>query len=354
MKAKDLQEFKNLKIEIKPKYHFWFWVIYFLLNALRWGAYFNDYAYSFKSNIIEFSLHIPLVYLNLFFLVPRYVLKPHYLKYGFALLFSLFVVYLLKTGLTYYVISENIWPEANREYRPFELNHILAVCIGELYVVSMASSIYFVLTWLKEKERNRALSESQFKIKLKYLKNQIQPHFFFNTLNNLYSLSLASSEKVPMVILKLSKLMEYVLYEINGIQYVSLLKEIDYMQNYIEIEKLRFENVVVTFNIHSNIDHVKVPPLLFISLIENSFKHGGQNNKNRRIKMNIEVLNNSLLHFEILNNFVPSQDFNPRKGIGLQNTKKRLKLLYKNKFSLEQDVKLNYFIVRLKIPIYEN
>ena len=137
---------------------------------MRWGAYFNDYEYSLKSNLIEFTLHIPLVYFNLFFLVPRYVLTFKYYK---------------------------------------------------------------------------------------------------------YALSLESSDKVPNVIIKLSKLMEYVLYDVKGTKFVPLIKEIDSVQNYIEIEKLRFENVEVTTTIESNIDEVKVPPLLFISLITNAFKHGG-------------------------------------------------------------------------------
>lgn len=346
-----MNEIKKLKFDIKLQNHFWFWGLYFLLNFLRWGAYFNDYEYSFKSNLIEFALHIPLVYFNLFVLVPRYVLKSKYYKYTFALLLSLVTVYLLKTGLTYYIISENIWPEANREYKPFEINHIVAVCIGELYVLAMASSVYLTLTWLKERDRNRALRENQFKTKLKYLKNQIQPHFFFNTLNNLYALSLESSDKVPDVIIKLSKLMEYVLYDVQGTKFVPLIKEIDYIQNYIEIEKLRFENVEVAINLESNIDEVKVPPLLFISLIENAFKHGGLNNDKLKIKINCKIVDDSLL-FEIINNFVLSQSFKNPKGIGLTNTKKRLKLIFKNNYSLEHKVKFNYYIIHLQIPIY--
>ncbi len=340
-----------MKFDIKLQNHFWFWGVYFLLNFLRWGAYFNDYDYSFKSNLIEFTLHIPLVYFNLFVLVPRYVLTSKYYKYTFGLLLSLLAVYLLKTGMTYYIISENIWPEANREYKPFEFNHIVAVCIGELYVLAMASSVYLTLTWLKERDRNRALKEEQFKTKLKYLKNQIQPHFFFNTLNNLYALSLESSDKVPDVIIKLSKLMEYVLYDIEGTKFVPLIKEIDYIQNYIEIEKLRFENIEVTINIESNIDEVKVPPLLFISLLENAFKHGGFNNNNLKIKINCKIVNGAL-HFEIINNFVLSQSFKSPKGIGLINTKKRLKLIFKNDYSLEHQVKFNYYIINLQIPIH--
>ena len=168
-----MSKIKNINFNIKLQYHLWFWGIYFLLNFLRWGAYFNDYTYSLKSNIIEFSLHIPLVYFNLFVLIPRYLLNSKYVKYIIGLIISIGVVYVLKTGLTYYIISENIWPEANREYHPFEMNHILAVFIGELYVLAMASSVYLTLTWLRERDRNKSLIESQYKIKLKYLKNQI-------------------------------------------------------------------------------------------------------------------------------------------------------------------------------------
>lgn len=341
---------KEMKFDIKIKNHVWFWGLYFLLNSLRWGAYFNDYSYSFKSNLVEFALHIPLVYFNLFVLVPKYVLQSKHLKYTLALIISLGVVYILKTELTYFLISKDVWPEANRDYKPFEINHILAVCIGELYVLAMASSIYLTLTWLKERDRNRLLKENQYKIKLKYLKTQIQPHFFFNTLNNLYSLSLDSSDKVPEVIIKLSKLMEYVLYDIEGSKSVPLISEIEYMQNYIEIEKLRYENVDVRINIESNIEDVTIPPLLFISLIENAFKHGGANNKDFKIKINIKITPQNQLHFEIINNFVLSRPQKNNKGIGLSNTKKRLKLIYKNKYSLEHRVKFNYYIVHIQIP----
>ncbi|MFE3849244.1 sensor histidine kinase [Flavobacterium sp. LB3P45] len=343
---------KEIKFDIRHQNHFWFWGLFFLMNFLRWGAYFNDYTYSLKSNILEFSLHIPLVYFNLYFLIPRYVLTSKYFKYSVGLLLSLMVVYLLKTELTYYIISEDIWPEANREYKPFELNHIVAVCIGEIYVLAIASSVYLTLIWLKERERNRAIKENQSKIELKYLKNQIQPHFFFNTLNNLYALSLESSDKVPDVIIKLSKLMEYVLYDIEGTKFVPLINEINYIQNYIEIEKLRFENVEVAINIDSNIDEIKVPPLLFISLVENAFKHGGINNGNLKIKINCKVINGTLLSFEILNNFVLSQHTKTKKGIGLINTKKRLKLIFKNQYTFEHKIKFNYYIISLQIPIH--
>lgn len=346
-----MSKIENIKFNIKLQYHLWFWGVYFLLNFLRWGAYFNDYQYSLKSNLIEFSLHIPLVYFNLLVLIPKYLLNSKYLKYIVGLIISIGVVYILKTGLTFYIISENIWPEANREYYPFEINHILAVFIGELYVLAMATSVYLTLTWLRERDRNRALVENQYKIKLKYLKNQIQPHFFFNTLNNLYALSLESSEKVPDVIIKLSKLMEYVLYDFEGGKSVPLLKEIDYIQNYVEIEKLRFQNVDVNVNLESNMEDITIPPLLFITLVENAFKHGGINNEMLKIKMNLKIIDQKFLNFEIINNFVISQPNKQKSGIGLKNIKERLKLIYKNDYTLSKQIKFNYYIVRLQIPL---
>ncbi len=344
-----MPKLKTITFDTKLQHHIWFWVIFFLINFLRWGAYFDDYLYSLKSNLLEFSLHIPLVYFNTFILIPRYIMTSKYFKYMFVLLASLALVYFIRTELTYYFITKNVYPEANRQYMPYELNHIVAVVIGEIYVLAIASAAFFTLTWLKERERNLIMRNNQSKRKLKYLKNQIQPHFFFNTLNNLYALSLESSNKVPDVIIKLSRLMEYVLYDVKGTKFVPLIKEIEYIQNYIEIERLRFENVEVAINLESNIEDINVPPLLFISLIENAFKHGGLNNKKLKIKINCKIVNDKL-HFEILNNFVFSRNKKTKKGIGLINTKKRLKLIFQNNFKLEQKLKFNYYIIRLQIP----
>lgn len=345
---------KFIKFDIRPKHHVLFWIIYFSLNFLRWGAYFNDYVYSFKSNLLEFSLHIPFVYFNLFVLIPAFLLKSKYKTYVFALLGCLAIIYLLKTGLTYVLITKYIWPEANREYHPFDINHIVAVVIGELYVLAMASSVYLTLKWLRERERNRALAEEQLKMKVKNLEIQIQPHFFFNTLNNLYSLSLSKSNLVPNTIIKLSKLMKYVLYDIKDNEAVPLIKEFDYIQNYIDIEKLRFKNIEVTTNINADIDKIMVPPMIFINFIENSLKHGG-NKEELRIKINCSIQNERYLIFEVINNFVNSQHHKTSGGIGIKNVVNRLSLLYHNDFEFKQRSKFNYYIIELKMPIkYEN
>ena len=119
------------------------------------------------------------------------------------------------------------------------------------------------------------------------------------------------------------------------------------MQNLITLEKLRYgDRLDVDFNISGPVKEFKIPPLLMLPFLENAFKHGGLNNRDLKIKINCKVIDNKTLDFEILNNFVISQNHNPKRGIGLVNTKKRLKLIYRNNFSLKQKTKLNFYIIR--------
>lgn len=342
--------YKDYTSQIKLSYHLYFWGIYFLMNFIRWGAYFNHYSYSFKSNLLEFIIHIPLAYFNINFLIPKLILNKKYFQYIIYLLLALFVAYAIRASLTFYLISTNIWPESAVQYKPYSFNYIVAVIIGELYVLAIVSSVYLTTVWIGERNKNKSLVETQLKMKLDFLKLQIQPHFFFNTLNNLYSLSLSSSSKVPDVIIKLSNLMEYVLYEVNGVEKVSLLKEIEYINNYVEIEKLRFSNLVSIITIGLNIEEIKIPPLLLISFVENAFKHGGNRNPNLIIKINIEKKEDKL-HFQIINNFIAIENSKVKEGIGLQNTKNRLSLLFDSDYVLEEKIKFNYYIIQLQIPI---
>lgn len=341
---------KTQNFGFKLKHHIIFWLVYFMLNVIRWGAYYDDYSYSLKSNLIEFSLHITFVYLNIFVLIPKYILKSRYINYILIIIICLGLIYTIKTSLIYTLISKNILPEANLRYRPFGINHIISEFVGELYVLALVSSIYLTLNWLKEREKNKSLNEIQLKMKLKNLENQIQPHFFFNTLNNLYSLSISKSDLVPSTIIRISKLMKFVLYDIKDNSYIPLEKEFEYIQNYIDIQKLRFENIEVITNINSNIEGIQVPPMIFITFVENAFKHGGYHGI-LKIKINCEVVENNYLIFEIINNFEHSQIDTFQKGIGIENIMNRLKLLYHNDYEFFHNTKLNYYIIKLKIPV---
>ena len=184
--------------------------------------------------------------------------------------------------------------------------------------------VYEQWKWLKNLQVEKTNAE------LALLKAQINPHFFFNTLNNLYSLTVNHSEKAPKVILKLSEMMRYTIYEGKN-ETVSLKKEIDYLQNYIDLHKIRYQKKVdINFSHKILSEKDTVTPLLFIILLENAFKHGVETQSdNAFIKMHLESDDKAII-FTIENNF-DAAEIPEENGIGLENLKHRLKLIYPNK-----------------------
>ena len=167
---------------------------------------------------------------------------------------------------------------------------------------------------------------------LAFLKSQINPHFLFNSLNNIYSLAYQKSEKTPEAILKLSEIMRYMLYESNENK-VPLLEEIRYLKNYIELQKLRFKDkAYINFEVDEDIQDQKITPLILISFVENAFKHGVATDKENPITIVLNVSTNKLF-FQVLNR-KNTQNKDETGGIGLQNVKRRLDLLYKGQYRL--------------------
>ena len=345
--------FKNTSSFIPIKYHVLFWTGYFTFNVIRWGSYFSDYWYSLKSNLVEFPLHIILVYINVYFLIPKFILTKKYITYITLFLGFLFVLYSVRTGLNYVLVTENIWPEAESQQKAFTFNHIIAVTLGEIYVVALATAIKLTVDWIYERKRNEDLQKIQLKTELNFLKSQIQPHFFFNTLNNLYALTLEKSDVAPEVVLKLSNIMHYVLYEVKE-PLIGLLDSIKYIQNYLDLERLRYgDKIISTLEIIGEIEDVKVPPLLFLPFIENSFKHGVRNLEHSKVNITFENIDNKLLNFTVENTIDEQQNaINAGSpGIGNQNVRRRLELLFKNNFELKTYIVNGNYCVQLKMPI---
>ncbi len=325
--------------------------MYFTFNVIRWGSYFDDYWYSLKSNLVEFPIHIIVVYINVYYLIPKFILRKKYRAYISSVLLMLILVYLVRTGLNYLLVTREIWPEAEQAGRFFERNHVIAVILGELYVLGFVTAIKLLIDWPIELTRNEDLAKLQLSTELKFLRTQVQPHFFFNTLNNLYALTLKKSDDAPRLVIKLSDLMQYVLYEVNSSK-ASLLQEINHINNYIDIEHLRFKDRVETeLDITGDIEDVEVPPLLFLSFIENCFKHGLKENDKIKINMSFEIVNKKYLKFTLSNNFNPNLNQENKHGIGIANTKRRLKLLFARDFILETTIQDNTYYLFLKIPV---
>jgi len=339
------------KNTIPVKYHILFWLCYFTFNVVRWGSYFDDYTYSIKSNIVEFAIHIIIVYGNIFYLIPRLILRKRYKTYIASMVLILAMVYMIRTGLNFRYVTSEIYPEAYYPGKFFKFNYVLEVVLGEIYVITFVTSIKLMVDWFIEKKRNENLAKLQLSTELKFLRSQIQPHFFFNTLNNLYALTLEKSDDAPRLVIKLSDLMQYVLYEVDSSQ-APLLDEINHLNNYIDIEHIRFKGRIESeMDITGDIEDILVPPLLFLSFIENCFKHGLKENDKIKISMSFEVVTGGYLEFKLSNTFNPDINKENKHGIGIVNTERRLKLLFANNFVFETKIQENTYIIYLKIPV---
>ena len=330
-----------------------FWIGYFTFNTIRWGSFYSDYAYSFKSNLIEFPFHIALSYIFIFYLLPK-LFNGKVIDFFTLLVISLGIALVLKFLVAYYFTSGDVMPEYAGITSTLNLAYATSYLLGQIYVIGFVTAIKLAIDWIKQKEYLTETNEMLLENELKYLRSQIQPHFFFNTLNNLYSLTIDKSDKAPDLILKLSDLMKYFLYE-TGKEFQTLENEISHIKDYIEIEKLRYdENLKVNFNINIKTKKVIVKPLILIPLVENAFKHGARNSKkNGYITIDLNATSN-LLDFRIENSFEkPTKKIKAQiGGIGLTNLKKRLDLNYgPDFFNLDIIKEKNKYIAHLKIKL---
>ena len=341
------------KKKIPINYHIIFWVGYFLLNVLRWGSYYNDFYYSFRSNLVEFPIHIILSYFHAYYLIPKLVAKKKYVSYLLQLISALTLMYFVKTIFTYYFINEDVWPEAVDTAKSSVALHYATVVLGELYVIGITTAIKLTNDWVDSKNRNQKLTRLNLETEVKYLRAQIQPHFFFNTLNNLYALTLEKSDKAPEVVLKLSELMQYVLYEGKN-DTISLTKELKYIESYLELEKLRYgDRVKYNLEISGNIENVNIPPLLLLPFIENCFKHGvGADNSDIKIDIGFDTSGGNLI-FTVVNPIPENVDVRFRQedeGIGIANVRKRLKLNFGEDCLLKTESDNKEYSVKLEMP----
>ncbi|WP_108424593.1 sensor histidine kinase [Flagellimonas amoyensis] len=340
--------------KITPLHHVLFWVIYFAFNFLRWGSYFNDYLYSLKSNLLGFPIHITLTYFTIYYLVPKFIFKRQFVAFVVALFTSIFILVVIKYLLTFFLISYNVWPEGP-ETHSLTFNYTVVMMLGELYVITFVSSFKLTIDWLRETGRVAKLEKEQLETELRLLRAQISPHFFFNTLNNIYALSLEKSDKTPDTIIKLSDLMRYVLYETRD-KDQSLKKELVFIQNYLDLEKIRYnENLDLKFEVTGDPKGKKIAPLLLVQFIENAFKHGA-NKSIGKVKIDIgATIEEKFLYFRISNTKPKHQEPPSKKqsgGIGLSNVEKRLKLRYgEDEYRLDIFDEPDEYIVNLKLKL---
>ena len=227
--------------------------------------------------------------------------------------------------------------------------------ILSLLVVGVSTAIKMVSQWLNEESKRKDLEKEQLKTELALLRHQVSPHFFMNTLNNIHALIDINTEDAKNTIIELSTMMRYLLYDTAHGQ-TSLKKEIAFIESYITLMKLRFpEHVTVTLDVPENIQDIEIPPMLFISFLENAFKHGVSYKAESYVMFRIEQIGKQL-KCQIKNskhsgNESVDQSYS---GIGMANIKKSLKLLFGNTYTLNINENEKEFEVQLTIPVYDN
>lgn len=221
-----------------------------------------------------------------------------------------------------------------------------------LLVVAAGSTLRILTRWIKEEERRKDIEKIQLRTELELLRHQVNPHFLMNTLNNIHALMDFDVDKSKDAIIRLSTLMRYLLYDSTKGK-TSLLKELDFIKSYIMLMQLRYSDKVdIRTEIPDSLTDTEIPSMLFISFIENAFKHGVSYQRNSFVYFRIGIIENSL--FCIIQNSKHQKTANERSkysGIGMNNVKRSLELIYQNNFSLEINDNESTYEVRLCIPI---
>lgn len=353
---------KNRTIQLVA--HFAAWLCFFSLPYLVFFPRLRDFSMSNHMLTVIVLNNIMLMvfyYLNTMVLIPQLLIKEKWLLYILSLvgclLFFLYVprtlammIYPPEIPITATENTKGINLRSNRigriRRRPYAdfFNTVLF-----LLVITFGACIEVVRRWLQTEQNRKETELERINTELSFLKSQVNPHFFFNTLNNIYSLAIVKSDKTAHAVLKLSAIMRYILTETER-NLVPLENEVAFIHNYIELQQVRLtEKVQVNFMIEGNTAPLLVAPLVFIPFVENAFKYGVSTKEQSSIEIKLTISDN-MIHFYSKNYIVQSENnMMENTGIGINNVKRRLELLYPEKFELNNQKENGYYIVNLTI-----
>lgn len=313
-------------------YHLLLWLLYFnLMLTINYNGW-AELPFTLKTLGIHLFFVMALVYWNLWQILPQYLAQKKIGRYFLMATFATFLITPLELIFLYWVMDE--YTAAQEHLLKNQHIHFLF----NFFVLSLSTALKIGKEWLRQERIKRDLEKRNLQSELSFLKSQINPHFLFNTLNNLYALSLKKSDKAPELVLRLSAMMRYMLYECNE-KMVPLQKEISYMENYLALEQIRYgDKAQIALHYPQPLPQsVEVPPLLFIPFLENAFKHGLSNSIEEGyvwIELQIEE---KKLNFRIENSksSEPKGELYHQGGIGLSNVRRRLELLYPKRHQLQ-------------------
>jgi two-component system, LytTR family, sensor histidine kinase AlgZ len=343
-----------------PRYRLWRHILYWSLHVIFWTLL-NNFILSRNSQSQDFSLWhnlfnvsvwlpvaIPYSYLLAYFIVPKFLLREKFVQFIFAAL--LWIV--AGVAINYYYRIYILIPAQ-------EAMHFSAIARGGWQLTSYmlllvhgtnVAILKLFKYWFKKQQEWLQAEKEKVTAELQLLKAQVHPHFLFNTLNNIYSFSLEQSPKTPVLILKLSSLLSYMLYDCKT-EEVLLEKEIEIMKNYIDLEKERYGNKIeISWDIEGDVKDKYIAPLLLLPFLENAFKHGTSEQLEKpwlSVDMSVKQDTLKCKIANSKNEFVPVREH----GIGIQNVKKRLSFIYSGKHELKINDEGNFFVVSLWVEL---
>ena len=329
----------------RPLGHVIFWLAVLVFYTIYFGIRQDSYGQSLLFLSLLLPITIATTYFLLYWLVPRYLLQQRYFLFGLYFLYTLILSLYLEL-LLILLLFINVSDYQAMFVKPAVVE-LLDVIVGMYLVVFLAVSINLLKRWFLVQSTNAQLEtarvEAELKLKnaeLSLLKSQIHPHFLFNTLNNLYALALSKSDRVPDVVLKISQQLDYMLYRSDR-KTVPLEDEITHIENHLDLEALRYDEnrVKVSFSKTGEFGGQHIAPLLLIPFVENAFKHGvSQSGDQGWVNMSL-VVDHHQLAFSVANSKNGKSSRNPASdqhvGIGLNNVRRRLDLLYPGNYKLD-------------------
>lgn len=326
---------------------------------------------------IRISSFLIIFLINIYFLVPKLLFQNRYRTYFFFTPIVILVVLGINILIGIYLLPHPITMprmDFGPGMPPMELGKNMPAPMGfkptippveqpiflvlfdnvilSILVVGASTTFKMGAKWLNEENRRKDIEKEQLKTELAFLRHQVSPHFFMNTLNNIHALIDINSEDAKSTIIQLSVMMRYLLYD-TATGETSLKKEVEFIESYINLMKLRFpKNVLVTFTHPTTLPDIKIPPMLFISFLENAFKHGVSYKSESFVALEL-VIDDGRLKYIIKNSKHKSTDSaqNEHSGIGLTNIKKSLELLFGKDYALNIKDADEEFEVQLIIPI---
>ena len=332
-------------------HHIILWLVYYLfwVYVLSPGITKADF---YINSFVIVMIHALVSYFNIYFLFPLFLQKRAYIKYFVAIVLTISLGSLVEAA-----VFTKLNTIAN-EFKSGLLSprFLLSTAMAITYTTAITMSLKLLKHWYEKERLAKELEKINAETELKYLKSQINPHFLFNSLNSVYALALQKSDLAPELILKLSDILRYILYE-GSEKKVSLTQELKYLKSYLELEKVRHgTRMELDIEIVGNTDNKEIAPMLLIPFVENSFKHGlGKDMDKGYVKVQVNSETNEL-KFAIANSKPKKGNEISRQngyqgGIGLINVKKRLDMLYPKKHNLTMGSTEGEFKVELNINL---